>query len=186
MNIRNRTLLTALIGLGVLGIAPVANADYTTSVAQPIRVDIGGFFPTDSTVTSTLRRTALYGGVSYDIMGGKGVNPTTEGVYVDASYNSSGGLHATIVGLGVQARVSASSAGGSMVGGGNLYFGGGLGVYFVNTSFLASSNYTEFGGKVFVGYEFSQGFFLEGGFTYITSINGVNPSGFTAVIGKKF
>ncbi len=164
MNIRNRTLLVALLGLGIAAVAPVAHAQMGTSVADPIRVQIGGFFPTDSTVTSVLRRTALYGGISYDFMGGKGVNPTTEGVYVDASYNSGGGNHATIVGVGVQARVNASTAGASALGGGNLYFGAGIGLYFINTNFVGSSNFQEFGGRVFIGYELPQGFFLEGGF----------------------
>jgi hypothetical protein len=186
MNIRNRTLIVALIGLGALATAPAAHAQYFTSVAQPIRVDIGGFFPTDSTVTSTLRRTAIYGGVSYDINSSKGVNPTVEGIYLDASNNSDGGVHATIIGLGVQARIYANGTNAPTTGSGSLYFGGGLGVYFVNTSFLSDSNHTEFGGKVFLGYELTQGLFVEGGFTYITSVNGVNPSGFTAVIGYKF
>ena len=93
MNIRNRTLFIALAGLGILGASATSSAQMSTTVSQPIRAQIGGFFPTDSTVTGTLRKTALYGGVSYDLYSMKSVNPTFAGLYVDASYNSGGGIH---------------------------------------------------------------------------------------------
>ena len=184
MNIRNRTLIIALAGLGILGASALSSAQMSTSVSQPIRVELGGFFPTDSSVTSTLRKAALAGGVSYDLYSGKQASsPTAAGLYVDASYNSSGGLHLTQVGVGVDGRLYAA---GSNYGG-QFYVGAGIGAYFMNANgFFSSTNNTRIGGKIFVGYEFSQGFFAEGGYTYIASVNGINPSGFQALLGYKF
>ncbi|MHB8637780.1 MAG: hypothetical protein ACYC96_15050 [Fimbriimonadaceae bacterium] len=185
MNIRNRNLFIALAALGILGASATSSAQSTT-VSQPIRAQIGGFFPTDSAVTRTLRKTALFGGVSYDFytMGGsKGTTPAYAGAYVDASYNSGGGLHLTQVGVGVEARAYASTS-----SYGQFYYGAGLGAYFINANGAigTSSNNTRFGGKVFVGFDLTQGFFLEGGYTYIGSVSGVNPSGFEAAVGYKF
>jgi len=183
MNIRNRNLMIALAGLGILGASAISNAQTTTSVSQPIRVEIGGFFPTSSAVTGTLRRAALYGGASYDFYSGhQSSSPTAAGLYVDASYNSSGGLHLTQVGVGVDGRLYASNS-----TSGQFYVGAGVGVYFVNANgFFSSTNNTRIGGKLFIGYELTQGFFVEGGYTYIASVNGINPSGFQAAIGYKF
>lgn len=184
MKIRNRNFIIALAGLGIIGF-PATSSAQSTSVSQPIRVQLGGFFPTSSTVTGTLRRAALYGGASYDMynMGSKGGTPTVAGIYADASYNSSGGLHLTQVGVGVDGRVY---AGGSTYGG-QFYIGAGVGAYFLNANgFFASTNNTRLGGKIFVGYEFSQGFFVEGGYTFITSVSGISPSGFQAALGYKF
>ena len=70
---------------------------------------------------------------------------------------------------------------------GQVYVGAGLGAYFLNASgFFGTSNNTRFGGKVFVGLDLTQGFFLEGGYTYIGSVQGINPSGFMASVGYKF
>lgn len=181
MNIRNRTLTLALAGLGLLGASVTASAQ--TSVSQPIRVEIGGFFPTSSTVTGTLRKTALYGGASYDLYTlGTKASPINTGIYVDASYNSSGGIHLTQVGVGAEGRVYASNT-----SYGQLFVGAGVGAYFLNSNgFFGSSNNTRIGGKVFVGYDLTQGFYVEGGYTLIGDVNGVNPSGFQAAIGYKF
>ncbi|HLK17130.1 MAG TPA: hypothetical protein VKT78_20165 [Fimbriimonadaceae bacterium] len=181
MNIRNRTLILALASLGILGAAATSSAQSTT-VAQPIRIEIGGFFPTDTAVTSTLRKAALYGGASYDMYKLGNGNNTMAGLYVDASYNSSGGLHLTQVGVGAQARVYSSTS-----SYGTFYFGGGVGAYFMNANgFFSSTNNTRVGGKVFVGIDLTQGFFVEGGYTLIGSVNGVNPSGFMAALGYRF
>ena len=70
---------------------------------------------------------------------------------------------------------------------GNVYFGAGLGPYFVRASDgVRSESKTTIGGYGVVGYQFPQKYFIEAKYHVVGSVAGVNPGGLALMIGTKF
>jgi hypothetical protein len=74
------------------------------------------------------------------------------------------------------------------------YAGLGIGVYRVSADFggggsgiaAMSDSATRIGGKILVGYQFQNRYFVEAGFTKIGSVRGADPSRFGASLGIRF
>ena len=70
---------------------------------------------------------------------------------------------------------------------GNVYFGAGLGPYFVRASDgVRSESKTTIGGYGVVGYQFPRKYFVEAKYHVAGSVAGVNPGGLALMIGTKF
>jgi hypothetical protein len=185
MKLRTGLLASLVAGISVIG--ATAHADLGTDVQKPFRGYIGGIWPSSTTLSHSTSTSGLFGGISYDFMGPKGMSqsPTYEGLYVDSYYSSGNGLHLTTIGVGADARMYMSGTT-NVSSGARTYLLGGLGVYFANSNFTISTSNTRFGAKVGLGYEMQSGVFLEAGYTYIAPVGNLQISGFTAVIGYRF
>jgi hypothetical protein len=142
----------AVAGCGVV-FAPSAQAQVPSPVSpveKPIRVKIGTLIPTDDKGDAT-----LYLGGSYDFGKSSSSHPTVYSAYLDAAFKDSDNR---LVGLGASFRSYLTPP--LVVT--RFYAGAGIGAYF---SKFGNDDDTRFGGKVFAGAEFNQGFFGEADFT---------------------
>lgn len=131
------------------GLAPAAQAQVpapTEVVEKPIRIKIGTLIPFDD-----LGENLFTVGASYDFGKSASSTPTVYSAYLDAGF---GGNDSRIVGLGGSFRYYFTP----VLAVTRFYGGAGVGAYFTD---LGGETDTRFGGKVFLGAEFNQGFFGE-------------------------
>jgi hypothetical protein len=123
----------------------------TVRVEKPIRVKLGAYF-TMGDNSDTL----FSAGASYDFGKTKATNPLVYSAYADY-YTKDG---SSLWGLGGSVRGYFTPA----VSATRVYGGLGLGAYIFDPD--GGSTKTNFGGKLFAGVEFNQGFFGEIDYTY--------------------
>jgi hypothetical protein len=163
-----------------------ASAQATAPRRPPIRLKITAVFPTDGNTKDFLGSTLLGGGFSYDFVDLTNVvykeAPKVAFMYVDITGTTRSRnnlrLEARYTGFGAGVRYypaskKAMEAGQSLERGG-LYFGVGLGAYFLtyyqknevlNTEIFTTRNNVRFGGKLFLGMDVGERIFVEGDFS---------------------
>jgi len=137
-------VFAASAGLASSAQAQVPNP--TENVEKPIRIKIGTLIPFDD-----LGENLFTVGASYDFGKSASATPTVYSAYLDAGF---GGSDNRIIGLGGSFRYYFTP----VLAVTRFYGGAGLGAYFTD---LGGETDTRFGGKVFLGAEFNQGFFGE-------------------------
>jgi len=178
-------LLTTLIG-GAAGAQILGQP--SQSVDNPLSVKVGVFLPTSGSDTHNGGSPQISAGLDYAIAKTSSDNPSLPSVYFDYDGGSKNGGHIDTYGLGVAIR-SYSNTPGAKSSGGSPYLGAGIGAYEEdgkNGSLGNSQSKLNLGGKVFVGDEFSGGFFVESNYQILSSISGINPSGFGVQVGMRF
>jgi len=161
--------VAAILGGVFIGSAQAQDSDKgTLKVEKPIRIKIGGFFPSEGDSD-----TLFHAGIAYDIAKTKATNPLVYGAFLDyygKDGNSLFGLGGTIRGYFTPAVAMT-----------RFYGGVGLGAYFADSD--GGGNETNFGGKLFAGVELNQGFFGEVDYVY----PGTNrAAGIGASVGYRF
>ncbi len=168
----------ALSGL-VWSMAAPANAQSTGVI--PVRAKIG-----------ILQRTgdakALAGGTAFNIEADVAIPNLGQGKYlVSAGYSQSSGNGGKLRMIPVTIGRYFSPPNPLQSATGNVYFGAGLGPYFVRASNGArSENKTTVGGYGVVGYQFPKQFFVEAKYHIVGSVAGVNPGGLALMVGTRF
>ncbi|MBC8102400.1 MAG: hypothetical protein H7Z41_07410 [Cytophagales bacterium] len=184
--------LSALIALTALGAgfvsAPRA-ARAQVSKIIPIRLKIGALLPGDGDTKGFAGSTHLSG-------------------EIDVALPSSGGGQTSLVSLGysegrrsgrkyrvIPLSLTKVSSPGNPASGltGNLYYGLGLGLYFVQASGIdapsgsaTSKSRTLLGTSLVAGYQSPTSFFVEGKYHLVAgSVEGFSPNGFSLFIGKR-
>lgn len=70
---------------------------------------------------------------------------------------------------------------------GNVYFGAGLGPYFLRASNgVASASKTTIGAYGVVGYQLPNPYFVEAKYHLTGKVAGINPSGLAVMVGRRF
>jgi hypothetical protein len=121
-------------------------------------------------------------GVDYALAKTADENPSLPSIYADFNGGTRNGYHVDTTGVGVAVRSLTQSA--DKVA---PYIGAGVGAYYLTGSKAGSSkNSFGVGGKIFAGVDVGGGFFVEGNYQFIQSVNGINPSGFGLQAGLRF
>lgn len=184
---QRRTILpitAALLALPAL-LAAGPQAARAQGVGVPaIRVKLGVFLPNDSD-TKSFAGSTHYGG-EVDL-----ATPVTSGGqgFLSLGYTQGrrGGRSYQVIPLGL----SKVNYFGNPVAGltGNIYFGGGVGAYFLHASGggTSSQSKTRFGAFLQAGYVTPlSGIFIEGKYHFVNGdLNGLGASGLSVFIGKK-
>lgn len=168
-------LLLALCGLG----AQKAQAQDTGLV--PVRVKLGVNLIRSGTAKNVAGSTGY--GAEADVAIPKLFGVTNTFVSAGLFQNSSGGRIRMIpVTIGRYFSppnpVSAAT--------GNVYFGAGLGPYFVHVANGTDTNKTTFGGFASVGYQFPNPYFIEAKYHLVGKVGGLNPSSLVIMAGRHF
>jgi hypothetical protein len=175
----NYRLVAALGVVASTAFGQVAHAQSTGLI--PFRAKIGAFFPQSSGKTVAGSTTInVEGDIALpELMAGK--------VFLSAGYaqgsDNGGKLRVIPVTLG---RYFAPP---NPLGGvtGNVYFGAGLGAYFVKAdNGVTSDSSVKPGGFGVVGYQFPNPYFIEAKYHIVGKTNGINPSGFALMVGRHF
>ncbi|MDX1932799.1 MAG: hypothetical protein SFU56_09360 [Capsulimonadales bacterium] len=189
----------AVVGLTVVGGAAQAQNPVGTAasaiglgVKKPIRLSIGGYFPTDSSLRNGVSKNFVRYGLSYDIWKNPVLIPVVVGAYVDGVFpkdkdTGSSENSFRFIGVGIQAKkfINAPLLPAS------FFYGLGVGPYFTRAETAGrSENRSVFGGKVFIGAELAGTVFGTLDYTYLGKVStdggDYKPSGFGASIGVRF
>lgn len=181
MKLKSIIAATAVLSIACVG---AANAQTGTNVQKPIAIKIGASFPQSSSAKDLGNSWFAVGG-DYTVSKSQANTAVQNLVYVDYTSKSKNGADARYTGVGIGTR---STAPVQSATGYTLFYGAGMGAYFQNAKVAGvSKNATSYGAKASIGLDFSQGFFLEGGYTWISNkVNSVNLSGFNLYAGFKF
>lgn len=182
----NRHLVTAAILAGVGGgmalSATPANAQETGLI--PIRVKAGGFFPGGSG-KSFSGSTHLAAEAEVLLPKLLPLGAGTTGISLGYSRGKRNGNTLQMVPLTIGKTFAPPNPVGGVTG--YLYFGGGLGPYFLKASGGGTSDSkTTIGGYGVVGYQLPNKFFVEGKYHLVGKVAGVKPSGFALLVGRSF
>ena len=196
--------LLAGAAIALVSIAPtIAHAQNPVSTAaglvglkvkKPIRLQLGGYFPTDSSLKNGVSKEFTRYGASYDVFKSPVLVPFILSGYVDGilskekKFGSPEKKNAfSMVGVGVQVRQYFNAPLLPI----SFYTGLAAGPYFVHAKFADESfSKTVFGGKVFAGVELAQTFYGVVDYTYLSKVSvgkgDYKPSGFGASLGVRF
>jgi hypothetical protein len=157
-----------------LSLAPAAHAQTTG-----VRAKVGIYRPSADNVAS---KTNILGEADF-------VLPKfSNGKYVaSVGYTSGSGSDGklTVVPVTIGHYFQAPNPIGSVTG--NIYYGAGLGPYWVKATRSGSTDSkVTVGGYGVVGYQFPSQYFLEAKYHVAGKVNGVNPGGLAIAIGKSF
>ena len=144
----------------------------TIPVQYPFAVKLGVAFPTNTNFSDT----AFDAGLSYDLSKTTADKPVVYQVYGDYYGQSSGNLF----GVGLSAQFALANATSPT----RPYVGVGIGDYIAHAS--GSSTKSNFGGKVFAGYNFTQNVFGEVDYQITQKINGTSPDAIGLRVGYRF
>lgn len=168
-----------LAGLS-LGAAPAAQAQTTGLI--PVRVKLGGLYPTSGD-TRDLTGSAHFGGevdvALPKLLGGK--------YLLSAGYfeGRDNGNKLRMIPLTIGRYFQPPNPAGALTG--NVYFGAGLGAYLVRGQVGgASDSKTTIGGYGSVGYQFPNPYFVEAKYHLVGKVNGLRPGGLAIMVGRHF
>jgi hypothetical protein len=148
----------------------------------PIRLKLGVLLPTDSDVRDLVGNPIFSGEVQVDLPSlGQGRSAVSLGYLERGSHgNSFRAIPLTLTRFFSPPNPLAGTTG-------NLYFGGGVGVYFLHRGGDGSANATKFGIHGVVGYQFPNPWFVEGKYHLVSGgVNGLSPNGLDIYVGRKF
>lgn len=193
-NIIGSVVLVSAMLLSVAAMAPkaaTANSD-DPALAKCYRAQAGVFIPYKKDFRDLTESTQLTLGLGYDFS--RSVEKTTGkavvyGVYADFTTSKRHGNEVTTTGAGLDGRYYFAPLNTN-----SIYLGLGIGGYNVrsHSDATGSENNTKIGGKLMVGYECKNGYFIEGSYTTIESSKfanttaSIDPSGYSIVVGTKF
>lgn len=149
--------------------------------AIPVRAKIGAFLP-GGDAKDFAGSTHLSGEVDVAIPAlGAGRTFVTAGYYS----GSEDGRRLRMIPVTVGRLFSPPNPAGRVTG--NVYFGLGVGAYFLRTSGGGrSDSKTAPGGFGMVGYQFPNPFFIEAKYHVAGSIRGISPNGLAILVGRRF
>lgn len=179
------------LGAAAAGAQTPAQAQNTLPIQRPLRLKIGGLFPSDNKVKDFLGKNVVFAGIGYDFAKTNGANPVTFEAFVDYGERSRT-TNVVAFGSPAGARVAAT---GRLIGGGvaarylfapptqafQPYAGAGVGVYNVYARLRVSGlgaaldgertqNATSVGGKLLLGAQVSGGFFGEAEYNFFPKV----------------
>jgi hypothetical protein len=182
--------LVALAALaGVMAASPQA-AQAQVSNIIPIRLKLGVLLPNDRDTKELAGNTHLSGEIDVAIpfSGGSG-QPSL--ISVGYSRGSRGGRSYTVIPVSLTKLSSPPNPASRVTG--NIYYGAGVGLYFVRASGIPqdeagsfSKSRTLFGASLVAGYQTPLSFFIEGKYHLVTgTVEGYSPNGLSVFIGKR-
>jgi hypothetical protein len=185
-------VLVAGVGAGLASSAsaqtPTVSANVPTQKAvKPFTVKLGAVFPTDGDVKNGVGSTWFGFGLNYDIGKTKTESPLVYSAYFDGTFASKSKEghtnEASAYGIGPAARYYFGAPTQPV----NFYAGAGIGAYFLKSKGLDfSQTTTRFGGKLFAGGEFKQGFLGEIAYTFPGNVHGSTLNNFALLVGYRF
>lgn len=176
------TALSAVMGFT----SPAAQAQVSNII--PIRVKLGVFLPTDRD-TKDLSNSTHFSGeidVALPFSGGSGGQTLLS---VGYSRGSRGDGNYQVIPVSLTKINSPPNPVGRVTG--NVYYGAGLGLYFVRANVnLGSEGFTKsrtlFGSSLVAGYQTPTSFFIEAKYhLVIGTVEGYSPNGLSVFIGKR-
>jgi hypothetical protein len=170
----------ALAGTMLLlgGAAPVKAQE----TLLPIRLKLGVLLPTDSDVRDFVGNPILGGEVQLDLPASVSGRSAVSLGYME---RSSHGKSFRAIPLTLTRFYSPPNPFAGKTG--NVYFGGGVGVYFLHRGGPDSDDATKFGIHAVVGYQFPNPWFVEGKYHLVSGgVNGLSPNGLNLFLGRKF
>ena len=186
-------MITGMILSVAISAPKAARADSgDPALAMCYRFEAGVFSPYKKDFSDLTQSAQLNIGLGYDFA--RSVEKVSRksvvyGFYGDFSTDEKSGNEVTKTGIGLIARYYLNPLNAN-----SFYIGAGIGGYVVHTkaSGFNGSNDSEPGGKIVVGLEAKNGWFVEGAFTTISSVNfaasgsNLDPSGYSLMVGTKF
>lgn len=190
VSIRALTPFLAFTALaGAMAASPQA-AQAQISKIIPVRLKIGAFLPSDRDTKDLSGNTHFSGEIDVAIpFSGGGGQPSL--ISVGYSRGSRGGSSYTVIPVSLTKISSPPNPAGRLTG--NVYYGAGIGLYFVRASGIPqeegdnfSKSRTLFGASLVAGYQTPLSFFIEGKYHLVTgTVNGYSPNGLSLFIGKR-
>jgi hypothetical protein len=177
---KHKTMVLALSGALVMGGASIAQAQDTGTI--PVRVKLGGLYPTNSNTRNATGSVHLGGEVDValpKLFGGK--------YFLSASYlqGSDGGNKLRTIPITLGRYFQPPNPAKSLTG--NVYAGAGLGVYLLRGQVGATTDSkTTIGGYGSVGYQFPNPYFVEAKYHLTGKVNGLRAGGLSLMVGRHF
>lgn len=169
----------ATVALCLLSATGVSHAQSTGLI--PVRAKIGAFFPQGSGKD-------VGGSTAFNLEADVAVPNLGLGrTFLTAGYQqgSRNGGKLRVIPITIGRMFSPPNPAQSLTG--NVYFGAGLGPYFVRVSGGGSSeSKTTIGGFGVVGYQFPKPYFVEAKYHIAGKVSGINPGGFALLVGRHF
>jgi hypothetical protein len=180
----------------VASIALVSSVIATPQAAQaqisniiPIRVKLGVLLPSDRDTKDLSGNTHFSGEVDVALPGSGGGQQTL--ISVGYSRGSRSGSSYQVIPVSLTKISSPPNPVGRVTG--NIYYGAGVGLYFVQVSGIPqeeagtfSKKRTLFGASLVAGYQTPSSFFIEGKYHLVTgTVEGYSPNGLSLFIGKR-
>jgi len=163
--------------------------------ARNIAIRIGGAYPTDGAAHSGTRDFSGSGGLSYTFGNGNPNQKVVARLDGDYAYFGKHGNSFQPFAITINGIVPLSKGKGVYSSGG-AYAGLGIGAAYTEVSAgngnfgsvapNSSGNHTSLAGKILVGYNFSDRFFIEGNYLPVGRSNGVKPSTLNLQLGVRF
>jgi hypothetical protein len=180
--------VVALVAVGGAMVASPQTAQAQVSNIIPIRLKLGVLLPSDRDTKDLGGNTHLSGeiDVALPFTGGSGGQTLLS---VGYSRGSRSGDSFQVIPVSLTKISSPPNPVGRITG--NVYYGGGVGLYFVKAnrdsgSDSFSKNRTLFGASLVAGYQTPLAFFVEGKYHLVTgSVEGYSPNGLSIFIGKR-
>ena len=167
----------------------------SSNTARNIAIRIGGSYPTDGAAHSGTRDFSGSGGLSYTFGDGNPGHKVVARLDGDYAYFGKHGNSFEPFAITINGIVPLSGGKGVDSAGG-AYAGLGIGAAYTevgagNSGFgsvapNASSNHTSLAGKLLIGYNFTDRFFVEGNYLAVGRSNGVKPSTLNVQLGVRF
>lgn len=154
-------ILVPLVAIAMTaGLSTAANA----GIGGPTSLSVGAFWPSSDDASSTGGGTQLNADLRYHVPAKNNtLNVPSRTVFdVGIEAGATDGAHSTIVPVTIGEEIGLSNQ--SPLAVNNGFLGAGIGVYFVDQSFITSS--AELGGYVNAGYNISASTFVEGKYQF--------------------
>jgi hypothetical protein len=156
----------------------------------PVRLKLGVLLPTDRETKDLAGSTHLSGEIDVAVPFGGGNGGQTL-LSVGYSRGSRGEGRYQVIPVSLTKISSPPNPVGRVTG--NVYYGAGVGLYFVQATgipggdgFSSSKKRTLFGGSLVAGYQSPLAFFVEGKYHLVTgTVEGYSPNGLSIFIGKR-
>ena len=145
----------------------------------PIRLKLGALFATDGDVKDVAGSTLFSSEVEVRL-------PLSQlSVSLGYTYGKKDGDSLQSIPLLINQRFSPPNPLSGTIG--NVYFGAGIGLYFLHRGGSGSKSDTKIGGRGLVGYQFPNPFFVEAQYHLVAGgVNGLSPNGPVLYGGYKF
>ena len=178
-------------------VAPLFNPDkealftVSSNYRKPGRLKLGAFFPKSGTLKDTTASTFIAVAASVDLPPRGITRPFTPEVYLDSAFHVEENADtASFIGGGIGFRFYPGAKPGDMarrLSNPRLFVGAGVGAYFVNYDSAGVQNDSvKGGGKLALGLDFADDFSLEGNYSFIGKLNGVDFGGVSVLLGYRF
>ncbi len=145
--------------------------------SKPLRLKIGGYFPTSGNTKNAFGKNLYAVGASYHL-----VRLLPFEAYADYADQSKSGGRLQIFDFGASVHFNLIPPALHIIG--SPFVEAGLGYYSVKAGGGNTNN--RLGGKVALGYELPFGVFGEAEYDVISKVNGYDPSGYRLNIGYRF